>query len=66
MEPLAVLDKDSVQHLSNLIDIPIKFSRFRIRTLTTLWQPLVKNPDLLEQGCGEYVLDCKRTVITIA
>ena len=30
------------------------------------WQPLVKNPALLEQGYGEFVLDCKRTLITIA
>ena len=48
VEPLAVFDKDSFQHLSNLIDITIKFSRLRIRTVTTLSQPFVKTPALLE------------------
>ena len=39
----------SLQHLSNLMDIPIKFSCLRIRTITTSWQPFVKNPALLKQ-----------------
>ena len=48
VEPLAVFDKDSFQHMSNLIDTLIKFSRLQIYTVTTLSQPSVKNPALLE------------------
>ena len=65
VEPLAVFDNDLFQHLSNLIDIPIKFSRLRILTLTTLSQPSVKILLSLNQSCGESVLNCKRTVTTM-
>ena len=48
VDPLKVLDKDSFQHLLNLIDILIKFSHPRIRTVATLSQPSVIKPSLLE------------------
>ena len=39
-------NKDSFQHLSNLIDIPIKDSQVPV---TTLSEPSVRKPALLEQ-----------------